>query len=260
MNRVAPASDTARLVDFLGVMFTPLDLEAATARIVARASARGQGFAYVATPNVDHIVKLHHDPVRRGPLYQAAWLRLNDSRILEGLARASGLSLPAAPGSDIAARLFETVIRPDEPVTLIGADAALVQGLQARYGLRQVHWHSPPMGLAENPEAIAAAAAFVAAHPARFVFLCVGAPQQEMVAKAILERGDGVGVGLCVGAALAFLSGQMQRAPRWMRAARLEWLHRLGAEPGRLWRRYLVEGPEILSIWLRWRRGRGRPS
>jgi UDP-N-acetyl-D-mannosaminuronic acid transferase (WecB/TagA/CpsF family) len=28
--------------------------------------------------------------------------------------------------------------------------------------------------------------------------------------------------------------------PAWMRANGLEWLHRLGSEPRRLWRRYLV--------------------
>jgi exopolysaccharide biosynthesis WecB/TagA/CpsF family protein len=96
----------------------------------------------------------------------------------------------------------------------------------------------------------------VAANPARFVFLCVGAPQQEMVAKAILDRGDARGVGLCVGASLEFLTGRVARAPLWMQRARLEWLHRLASEPRRLGRRYLIEGPKILAIWLAWRKQR----
>lgn len=74
-----------------------------------------------------------------------------------------------------------------------------------------------------------------------------------MLAKAVLDRGDAVGVGLCVGAALDFLVGRVQRAPRWMQAARLEWLHRLMKEPNRLAQRYLIEGPKILAIWGRWR-------
>ena len=76
---------------------------------------------------------------------------------------------------------------------------------------------------------------------------------KEMVAQAILERGDAQGVGLCVGASLEFLTGRVSRAPGWMQRARLEWLHRLASEPGRLGRRYLIEGPKILRIWLRWR-------
>lgn len=240
---------------FLGVDFTPLSRAQALAAVAAQADLR-QGFVYVATPNVAHVVELHADQARRSPLYEAAWLRLNDSRILEVLARSSGLSLPVATGADLAADLFDTVIQPGEPVVVIGGEEALIASLRARYGLTDLRWHAPPMGLARNPRALEAAARFAVENPARFVFLCVGAPQQEMLAKAIAERGDGVGVGLCVGAALSFLAGQVSRAPVWMQQARLEWLFRLLSEPRRLGRRYLIEGPRILSIWWRWRRAR----
>ena len=43
-----------------------------------------------------------------------------------------------------------------------------------------------------------------------------------------------------VGAAFDFHSGTIKRAPRWMQDSGLEWLHRLFAEPRRLWKRYLV--------------------
>ncbi len=235
---------------FLGLSFTPLPRAEALAEVAAQA-AQLAPFRYVATPNVAHIVALHDDLASRKPLYDAAWLRLNDSRILELLAKASGLALPVATGSDLTADLFETAIRPDTPITVIGGDAALIAELKRRYGLATVHWLAPPMGLARNPEAIAEAAAFIAAQKAAFVFVCVGSPQQEMLAKAVQDRGDAVGVGLCVGASLEFLVGRVQRAPRWMQAARLEWLHRLASEPKRLVRRYLIEGPKIVAIWSR---------
>lgn len=237
---------------FLSVNFTPLTRAAARSVIADRAARLAQ-FVYVATPNVAHIVALHEDVPARKPLYEAAWLRLNDSRILELLAKASGLDLPVATGSDLTADLFETVIQPSTPITVVGGDEALIDALKHRFGLHTVHWRAPPMGLAKKPEAIAEAAAFIAEHKTPFVFLCVGAPQQEMLAKAVLDRGDAVGVGLCVGAALDFLVGRVQRAPRWMQAARLEWLHRLMKEPNRLAQRYLIEGPKILAIWGRWR-------
>ncbi len=242
---------THALRSFLDIDFTPLTRPEALTAVVARASA--DGFAYVTTPNVAHVVDFHADRERRAPLYEGAWLRLNDSRILELLAKASGFTLPVATGSDLTADLFAAAIKPDEPVGVVGADAALIEDLKARFGLTDLRWHDAPMGLARKPEAIAAAAAFVAQNPSRFVFLCVGAPQQEMVAQAILERGDAQGVGLCVGASLEFLTGRVSRAPGWMQRARLEWLHRLASEPGRLGRRYLIEGPKILRIWLRWR-------
>ena len=43
-----------------------------------------------------------------------------------------------------------------------------------------------------------------------------------------------------VGAAVDFHAGTVSRAPAWMRNNGLEWLHRLGSEPRRLWKRYLV--------------------
>lgn len=233
-------------MEFLGVRFDALSLDTALAAIVARAD-RHEPFAYVATPNVDHVVGLAREPARAA-LYERAWLTLNDSRVLEAMAAASGRVLPAAPGADLVARLFEEEIGPHEPVTIIGGAPETIEALIARHGLTNVRWHRAPMNLKHDPIAIAKAAEFVAAHPARFVFFCVGAPQQEMIAWAAAMRRDATGVGLCCGASLDFLSGRAKRAPHWMRKARLEWLHRLAHEPRRLMRRYLVDGPRVLPL------------
>jgi N-acetylglucosaminyldiphosphoundecaprenol N-acetyl-beta-D-mannosaminyltransferase len=240
-----------RGVDFLHLKFSALDLDAATDAIAARASLSAP-FTYVVTPNVDHVVGLAAEPARR-PLYDASWLMLNDSRILQGLARRVGIQLPVAAGSDLAERLFDTVIARDEPITIIGGDDLAISELKRRYRLTDVRWHRPPMGLKRDPRAIVRAAAFAASQPSRFTFICVGAPQQEMIAFAMAQHGGATGVGLCVGAALDFLSGRAERAPRWMRGAGLEWLHRLAAEPVRLWRRYLVTGPKVFSLFAAWR-------
>lgn len=244
------ARDTAG-VNFLNLNFSGHDLDAATDVVTARASI-DLPFAYIATPNVDHVVGLSREPGRR-PLYDSAWMLLNDSRVLRALAKRAGIALPVATGSDLAQRLLDAVIDRREPITIIGGDAEGVADLKQRYSLTDVRWHKAPMGLKKSPEAIVRAAAFAAAQPSRFTFICVGAPQQEMIAYAIAQRGDARGVGLCVGAALDFLSGKASRAPEWMRGAGLEWLHRLLAEPARLWRRYLVDGPRVLSLFAAWR-------
>ena len=244
----------AQTVSFLGLAFEPKPADAAVSHIASLADAGGP-FGYVVTPNVDHMVRLAERPDLLG-LYHDAALILNDSRILETLAAQDGLALPASPGADIVALLFKQIVRADEPVTVIGSSAADVAAVADRLGLTGIHHHLPPMGLASNPEAIAEAAAFIAAHPARFHFLCVGSPQQEMLAHAVLQRGDATGVGICCGASLDFLSGRTRRAPLWMRNARLEWLHRIGSEPRRLAKRYVVDGPRIFGIWRDWRRGR----
>ena len=56
---------------------------------------------------------------------------------------------------------------------------------------------------------------------------------------------------LGVGAAFDIHSGSRKQAPRWMRENGGEWLFRLVQEPRRLWRRYLVYGPQfLLSVAL----------
>jgi exopolysaccharide biosynthesis WecB/TagA/CpsF family protein len=93
-------------------------------------------------------------------------------------------------------------------------------------------------------------------NPARFSFLAVGSPRQEVVAEALVRRGRGTGIGLCVGASLLFLTGAERRAPRAVQSAGLEWAWRLAQDPRRLARRYLVDSPKIVR--LLWREARLR--
>jgi N-acetylglucosaminyldiphosphoundecaprenol N-acetyl-beta-D-mannosaminyltransferase len=49
-----------------------------------------------------------------------------------------------------------------------------------------------------------------------------------------------------VGAAFDFHTGRLRQAPPWIQRSGLEWLFRLGCEPRRLWRRYLLNNPLFL--------------
>ena len=53
-------------------------------------------------------------------------------------------------------------------------------------------------------------------------------------------KGKVNGVMLGLGGAFLLYAGVDSRAPKWMRDLSLEWLYRLGLEPKRLWKRYLV--------------------
>jgi N-acetylglucosaminyldiphosphoundecaprenol N-acetyl-beta-D-mannosaminyltransferase len=57
-----------------------------------------------------------------------------------------------------------------------------------------------------------------------------------------------VPVMLGVGAAFDMNSGNLRRAPGWMREHGLEWLFRLASEPRRLWKRYLIIIPK--AVWF----------
>lgn len=240
--------------DFLGIAFDPLDMAAAEAWLAARPA--DAPFAFVVTPNVDHVVKLDAAPpdAEIRAAYHAAALRLCDSRIVARLARMRGVDLPVVPGSDLTAHLVTRIAQPRDRICLVGGDAAMLADLCTLRPDLDIVQHIPPMGMLRKPDAMAEAEAFVREAQARFTLLAVAMPQQEILALRVAEAGGAVGVGLCVGASLDFLTGRKTRAPLWMRKASLEWLHRLLSEPGRLWRRYLVEGPRIFLLTMRWRR------
>ena len=56
------------------------------------------------------------------------------------------------------------------------------------------------------------------------------------------------------GGLFKFLSGRDPRAPRWMQALGLEWLFRLGREPGRLFRRYSYTNCHAIYLMYKHRR------
>jgi N-acetylglucosaminyldiphosphoundecaprenol N-acetyl-beta-D-mannosaminyltransferase len=84
----------------------------------------------------------------------------------------------------------------------------------------------------------------IAASGAGFVFIGLGCPLQERFAFA--HRHSIHAAQICVGAAFDFHAGNKRQAPRWMQDRGLEWLFRLGQEPRRLARRYLVTNSAFL--------------
>ncbi|MGH7153635.1 MAG: WecB/TagA/CpsF family glycosyltransferase [Acetobacteraceae bacterium] len=234
-------------IPLLGLAFPDATIDAIAGWMLARPQAAP--FDYVVTPNADHLVRLRRDPALSA-LYRDAALRLLDSRVVARIATAIGLPTPPViPGSDITAMLLRR-LPANEPITVIGLAPAFLPALEARYAITVAH-HSPPIGFERDPAAMQKAVRFVLDHRSRFVLLAVGSPRQEMLAAAIKEAGGATGLGLCVGASLDFLTGAARRAPRWMQAASLEWLHRLATNPRRLARRYLLDDPPVFGLLLR---------
>lgn len=234
----------------LGVSYTPLGLEAAAARIAARRA--GASFAYVTTPNAQHTVLYARAGGALQPLLDGAWLRLLDSRVLQILARLLwGKRLPTAPGSDLTLRLFDGLIAPTDPISVIGGSPELAARLRERWGLSALALHVPPMGFIDDPAAVAACIAFARAHPARLIFVVCGFPRSEQLCLALREAGGITGTGLCVGSALLFLAGLTRRAPPWVSKWGLEWLYRIVQEPRRLIPRLFSEQLPVLGLALR---------
>ena len=212
---------------------------------------------YVVTPNVDHVVRLHNrqDEFPALPaIYRRADICVCDSKVLSKLARWRGLELPVTVGTDLAELVFDRIAREGDHIVVIGGDTLLLQELRTKFPHLSFAQHLPPMGLTRNAEARRAAAEFIVRKKPRFTFICVGSPQQEMIAAEAAALPASGGMAFCVGAALEFITDRQKRAPKLAQRMGLEWAHRLVTNPRRLWRRYLVEGPVIFLLAYRWRK------
>jgi len=233
------------MTDFLRLEFNDLSVAEVVAQLKAR--RRFARFTYVVTPNADHMARLKNQPHLK-QIYERAWLRLLDSRVLSLTARLLGLQAPnVATGADVTAALL-AALEP-EVIAVIGLTPALMEKLRAAYPAQNFLHHAPPPNLLRDELAFRRARDFAVRSKARFTFIALGSPLQEMLAYAIALQPGSTGVGLCIGASLEYCAGE-KRAPGWMQRAGLEWFYRLARNPRRLARRYLVDDPPVFFSLL----------
>ena len=114
---------------------------------------------------------------------------------------------------------------------------------------------SPWVHAIPTPEEIAEIRESLRSSAPDIVYVGLGAPKQERVIVALRDsfpKTWWMGVGI----SLSFIAGDVHRAPLWMQAIGLEWVHRMAQEPGRLARRYLLDNLPfaVRLLWHSWRK------
>jgi N-acetylglucosaminyldiphosphoundecaprenol N-acetyl-beta-D-mannosaminyltransferase len=218
---------------------------------IERLVKEGNGGA-VFTPNVDHVVRADRDANLR-QAYEAAGLCLADGKPLVWASRLLGWPLPEkVSGADLIVPLAERAAARGWRVYLLGAGPGVAEKaaelLRLRYGIGVVGTDAPIVE-ADGASQDGVVARIRTARP-HLVLVALGAPKQELF---IHRTADDLrpAVALGIGAGLDFFTGTVKRAPRWMSEAGMEWLYRLGQEPRRLWRRYLINDPWFLATLYR---------
>lgn len=205
-------------------------------------------FEYIVTPNVNHVVQLEESEGLVAAYSSAKWI-ICDSRILKLLAKVLGREVgEVIPGSSLTAEVFELAAKKALAVTIVGAGENDIQILRNKYPEITIHHYYPPMGFIDHLDEIKKCVDFVVTMQASLVFLAVGCPRQEILAKYIYDSGLARGVGLCIGASILFLSGSLSRAPIWVQRLHLEWLYRMFSEPKRLVARYVADAFKMLLV------------
>jgi exopolysaccharide biosynthesis WecB/TagA/CpsF family protein len=203
--------------------------------------AEKRGFA-MATLNLDHVVKLKHDPVFRAA-YLAHTHVVADGNPIVWLSKMAGRGVDLITGSDTVHPLVEIAARTGTPIAFLGSTQETLdmagKVLQAEFpGLQIAAAIAPPYGFNPESDAAAEALAEIAKSGAGLCLLALGAPKQEVLAARGRTLAPSVGF-VSIGAGLDFISGRQKRAPKWVRKLVLEWLWRMLSSPARLVGRYL---------------------
>jgi N-acetylglucosaminyldiphosphoundecaprenol N-acetyl-beta-D-mannosaminyltransferase len=205
-------------------------------------------------------VEARHDPEYRALLNRGD-LNLPDGMPVAWAARTDGAPTKRLTGTDALNLVTAWGVRAGMRHYLYGATddtlARLRENLElAHPGIEIVGMESPPFRPISDEE-LDATAGRMSASGADAVWIGLGAPKQDLIGDRLRRRGAAPLL-LAVGAAFDFVSGTKRRAPAWMSRMGLEWVHRLGSEPGRLWKRYLVGNTRfVLGVASDRLRGRG---
>lgn len=216
---------------------TPADLLSAVRSFLACGESHLLHFC-AAHPTVEaRRDAAYRDLLNRGDL------NLPDGMPVAWAARTKGAPTLRLPGTDAMNLVMSWGVEEGMRHYLYGATedtlALLRRNMEeAHPGIRIVGAESPPFRPISDAELDATAARITAAG-ADAVWIGLGAPKQDVIGDRLRDRNAAPTL-FAVGAAFDFIAGTKRRAPGWMSQIGLEWLFRLGSEPGRLWKRYLV--------------------
>lgn len=239
-----------RRVSFLGC---PLDLYT-TPEVLARvtdAITQRERKCIIHFVNGNKIAQAHEDAEMRGILWRGD-LVLADGQPLLPMARLLGLRIPERiDGIGLMQNLLDLADRHAFRVFLLGAKQPVLEACVAK--IRERHPRLVVVGsrngyFAEHE--IPGLVAEINAAAPDILFIGIGTPIKERLAdrwgsqiEAPVIQG--------VGGSFDVLAGLVERAPRWMQRAGLEWLYRVLQEPRRMFWRYLRTNAQCLAVFAR---------
>jgi N-acetylglucosaminyldiphosphoundecaprenol N-acetyl-beta-D-mannosaminyltransferase len=227
-----------------------ITLAEAVARIaqwIRHPSARPR---YVVATGFHGIWVAHQDPAFKAVL-NAADLFCPDGIAPVWISRLRGEALPGrVSGPDLLAAFLEAADREGYRSFFYGDTDETLAALRAQLAVRYpghviAGAYSPPFRALSAEEDAAIVRMINEARP-DVLWVGLGLPKQERWIAAHLDSLR-VPVVVGVGAAFGFLSGRVSRAPDWMGRMGFEWVWRFAAEPRKLWRRDLLDGPRFIA-------------
>lgn len=233
--------------NLLGVGISAIDMPLAISACDDLIARGGKG--YVCVTGVHGIMEAQVDAELRGILNRA-FLSLPDGMPTVWVGRLQGHSaMRRVYGPDFMLEFCRRSVLRGYRHFLYGGKRGVTEqlafNLKQRFpALKLAGAYTPPfrpLNGAEEREL----AGMVASCKPDVLWVGLSTPKQERFMARYLERLD-TKLMVGVGAAFDIHTGHIKDAPAWVKAAGLQWLHRLLQEPGRLWKRYLVNNPRFV--------------
>ena len=223
------------IATILGVPVAPYTMDEAVAKLTGDTLANKRNF--VVTANAEIIMMAQEDKEYKKLLAETADLVLPDGAGTVWAGNYLGYRIPErVAGYDLYLRLLEEAAKKNIPVYFFGgkpgiAEEAAAEGRRRWPGLMVAGCRNGYFSADEEPEIIES----INQSGAMMLFAALGAPKQEKwLAKYRAQLNPDLLMG--IGGSFDVLAGKVQRAPKWMQDARLEWLFRLLKQPSRFGR------------------------
>lgn len=221
-------------INILGVPVNPLTMDEALNYLTSCIEAKKT--TNVVTANAE-IIMLGHNDSAYAKILQSASCVLPDGAGTVWGGRKLGFHVPErVAGFDLFLELMKASGEKNFKVYFFGsapgvAEAAKEKCLKMFPGVNIVGCRNGFFTEADNSNIIAN----INASGAEVLFVALGAPKQEIwIAQHSQSLKPFLRIG--IGGSFDVLAGKMQRAPKWMQEASLEWLFRLYKQPSRLGR------------------------
>jgi exopolysaccharide biosynthesis WecB/TagA/CpsF family protein len=233
----------------LGVQVNAIDYEAAVERVIAAAKAQ--------EPLALSALAVHG--VMTGVLEPEQGYRLNhlDVVVPDGQPVRWALNWlyhvnlkDRVYGPTLMLKVCEQAAQEQIPIFLYGSKPEVLEALEdnltCKFPNLKIAGTQPSLFRQVSADESRKIARYIRQSGAGIVLVGLGCPRQEVW---VFENRELLGIpAIAVGAAFDFHAGLLPQAPAWMQKRGLEWAFRLGQEPGRLWRRYVLLNPQYLFL------------
>lgn len=235
----APRAADGPRADLGPVIIDVVTFDTALAAIAAPAATPART---ITTANLQQLALAERDP-QIAELIASSALTVADGWPVAALAgRVVGERCERVTGSDLLPALLERAGSEGLSVAIVGGR----DGAAADLVTAHLHRFPGARAIALDPELpddpaeadLTPLAPLLTGEPYDIVLLALGSPKSDRLAGLLAQR-LAAGTIIGVGAAVDFLTGRVERAPRGWQAVGMEWLWRLAHEPRRLGPRYV---------------------